>query len=47
LLSTGSGGHAVLSIWRPGEAGGEAVADIILGVSQPGEFLRQTSTSTQ
>eukprot|EP01043_Picozoa_sp_COSAG02_P047432 COSAG02_NODE_4547_length_5227_cov_54.893721_3_plen_180_part_00 len=45
LLSMGSGGHAVLSIWRPGEAGGEAVADIMLGHSQPGEFLSQKSIS--
>ena len=35
LLGKGKGGHAVLSIWRPGQEGGEAVADIILGVAQP------------
>jgi beta-glucosidase len=41
LLSMGAGGHAVLSIWRPGEAGGEAVADILLGLVQPGGRLAQ------
>ena len=39
LLSMGSGGHAVLSVWRPGEAGGDAVADIILGLAQPGKCM--------
>ena len=41
LLDAGKGGHAVLSIWRPGEEGGNAVADIALGVAQPGGRLAQ------
>ena len=41
LLGEGDGGHAVLSIWRPGQEGGEAVADIVLGVAQPGGRLAQ------
>lgn len=41
LLQMGSSGHAVLSIWRPGEAGGDAVVDVALGVVQPGGRLSQ------
>ena len=41
LLDAGDGGHAVLSIWRPGESCGPAVADIVLGVAQPGGRLAQ------
>ena len=41
LLKQGAGGHAVLSVWRPGEEGGNAVADIIFGSAQPGGRLAQ------
>ena len=44
LLGEGKGGHAVLSVWRPGQEGGEAVADILLGVAQPGgQWSKQTN----
>lgn len=45
LLSMGTGGHAVLSIWRPGEQGGPAVADILFGLAQPGGRLAQPVTA--
>ena len=41
LLAQGAAGHAMLSLWRPGEAGGHAVVDILLGLVQPGGRLAQ------
>jgi beta-glucosidase len=41
LLMAGAGGHAVLSIWRPGQEGGDAVVDMVLGLVQPGGRLAQ------
>ena len=41
LLKGGRGGLAVLSVWRPGETGGDAVLDVVLGMAQPGGRLAQ------